>query len=110
VRLEPASRQNGQAGGLVARGQPIPPNRFGEIDRALQDAQQRIAGGSFRLDHVVAFELDVRILEVARLARLLERDRRAVDQVSRHHQGVVDEEVLPERQIKIGMRDVWPKG
>jgi hypothetical protein len=44
---------------------------FGKIDRALIDFQQRLGRRPFGIDHVVAFELDMKKLQLTKFSRVI---------------------------------------
>ncbi len=82
----------------------------GRIGRVLIGIQQRFARSPFRVDHIVACERDMEELQFVALARVIQRDRRAVDQAARRHQDAVDEQGVRLGNVQIGMRNIGTKG
>jgi hypothetical protein len=78
---------------------------LGEIDCGFLDSQQRLGRRSFRVNHIVAFELDMEKLKLVALGRVA-GDGRAIDQHLRWNQRAIDQNAMERRHVEIGMRDI----
>ena len=78
-----------------------------EIDCGIVYLQQRLERSPFRINHVVAFKLDVEELQFVVLARLEAGDGRAVDQHLRRDQHAIDQYGVSRRNVEIGSCARW---
>src|SRR5260370_1113972 len=73
------------AASFIRRGRSILAKVVGEIDSRFGDFQQRLGQNAFGVNHVVAFELYVEVLELIVFALLVVDDGRPVDYRRRWH-------------------------
>ena len=93
-------------GFLVRCRRSVSSQIVGEIDRGFLDIDQCFGRNAFGINHVMAFEFDVKEFEFVILSRLIAGDGRAIDQQLRRNQYAIDQQSVSPRHVEIGMRNV----
>lgn len=76
---------------------------LGEIIHIFGDGQQSFARSPLRENYIMAVKLNMKKLKLVEFVRVIDFNRRVVDQAIRWHKDTVDEQGMPPCYEEIGM-------
>src|SRR3984957_11903650 len=98
-----------RAPAVLSRRRSVLAKIVGEIDRRFVDIEQCLGRSALGINHVMAFELDVVVLQLVASNWLIAGDGGPVDQHFSWRQYAVDQHAMARRNVEIGMRHVVRK-